>query len=188
MKKRRKKSSGLFHDFTVILFSVLVAVMLVKTHGLMEILIQTSSFSYLNTFFAGFFFTSVFTTAPAIVVLGELSVLQPLIITAFVGAVGAVCGDFIIFHFVRDRLSVHLVEIFRTKSLFKRYRSLMRHRAFHGLTFFLGGLIIASPLPDELGLSLLGLSKMRTDWFVAFSFCANFAGIILIGLTARALV
>lgn len=188
MKKRRIKKAGLSRDVGVIVLSVAAAVLLVKTGALMTLLTQTQAWGYANTFIAGLFFTSVFTTAPAIVTLGELSLLQPLFVTAAIGAAGAVCGDFIIFRFMRDRLSVHLTEMMRTRSIYKKYRSLFKHRAFHGVTFFLGGLIIASPLPDELGLSLLGISHIRTRWFLVFSFCANFVGIVLIGMAARALV
>ena len=51
----------------------------------------------------------------------------------------------------------------------------------------MGGLIIASPFPDELGIGLLGFSKMRTRWFVLLSFTFNFIGIFLIGLVAKTL-
>lgn len=42
------------------------------------------------------------------------------------------------------------------------------------------GLIIASPLPDEMGIALLGVMKFRTKYFVLFSFLLNFAGIFMI--------
>ena len=57
---------------------------------------------------------------------------------------------------------------------------------FRWLTFLVGGLIIASPLPDELGISILGFSKMKVSWFIAISLVFNFIGILLIGVVARA--
>ncbi|MBP9757924.1 MAG: hypothetical protein KBD06_04955, partial [Candidatus Pacebacteria bacterium] len=65
-----------------------------------------------------------------------------------------------------------------------RFTKLMRFRFFRYLTFFAGGVIIASPLPDELGISLLGLSRMREIHFVPLSFAFNFLGIFIIGLIA----
>ena len=68
----------------------------------------------------------------------------------------------------------------------KRLRALFKMKFFRWFTFFLGGIIIASPLPDELGIGLLGFSKMKVSWFVPVSFVFNFIGICLIGLVARA--
>jgi len=38
-----------------------------------------------------------------------------------------------------------------------------------------------------LGVSLLGLSKMRIRFFIVLSFVFNFVGILLIGLVAKTL-
>ena len=65
-------------------------------------------------------------------------------------------------------------------------RELLKVPWLRGLLFLLGGLIIASPLPDELGISLFGFSKAKTSWFVPLSFTFNFIGIVLIGLVAQA--
>ena len=50
---------------------------------------------------------------------------------------------------------------------------------------FLGALLIASPLPDEFGVALMGLAKMPTSEFVPISFSLNFLGILVIGVLAR---
>jgi len=44
----------------------------------------------------------------------------------------------------------------------------------------LAGLIIASPLPDEIGIALLGMIKYKTKYFLLYSFLLNFIGIFLI--------
>jgi hypothetical protein len=58
---------------------------------------------------------------------------------------------------------------------------------FRLVSLFVGGLIIASPLPDELGISVWGFSKLKTAWFIPLSFFCNFVGILLIGAVARAI-
>ncbi len=132
------------------------------------------------------FFTSVFTTAPAIVALGEFAKEGSLLVTAFFGAAGAVIGDLLIFKFVRDELSGHIATLARSPKRPSRIRELFKNRWFRWIPFFLGGFIIASPLPDELGVGLMGISHADTRTFMVFSFCFNFLGIILIGLVARA--
>jgi hypothetical protein len=44
----------------------------------------------------------------------------------------------------------------------------------------LGAFIIASPLPDELGLTLMGMSKVRLAVLVPVSFVMNAVGIYLL--------
>ena len=139
------------------------------------------------SFVAGLFFTSVVTTAPAVIVLGELALEGNVFLVALFGAAGAVIGDYILFAFVRDRVSEDIAHIMN-KGQRGKFRALMRRKTFKWLLPFLGGLIIASPLPDELGLTLLGMTRMKTSRFVPLSYLFNFIGILLIGLATQALV
>ena len=177
----------LIQDIAVIVVSVIFAIILVKTGVLIKILTSARELELLGSFVAGMFFTSVFTTAPAIVTLGEIAQVHSILSVAILGALGAVIGDLIIFRFFRDRFSEHLMELLKHQSVGKRVGALFRLKSFRWLTFFVGGLIIASPLPDELGISLVGFSKMKTLAFIPLSFTFNFFGIILIGLVAKIL-
>ncbi|HTK33321.1 MAG TPA: hypothetical protein VL335_02110 [Candidatus Paceibacterota bacterium] len=131
------------------------------------------------SFVAGMFFTSVFTIAPASVALGNIASHAPSYIVALWGALGAVCGDLILFYFIRDRFSEDLMNSFG--SVFIRHIL----RSFH-VGFFkwispvLGALIIASPLPDEFGITLLGFAKTRTLALIPISFIGNILGIYII--------
>ncbi|MEK7464195.1 MAG: hypothetical protein AAB617_00230 [Patescibacteria group bacterium] len=174
-------------DIGIIFISVVVAIILVETEVIVKILRYSGKLELLGSFVAGMFFTTVFTTAPAIVTLGEIARENSIWSTAILGATGAVLGDLIIFRFVRDRLSTHLIELVQHQGLGKRFKALLRLKYFRWFTFLLGGLIIASPLPDELGISLLGFSKMRVLLFIPLSLVFNFIGILFIGLVAKTL-
>ncbi len=183
-----KKARGfLVEDFAIIILSIFAAIVLVQTQVLANILATAQEYKLFGSFFAGMFFTSIFTTAPSIVALGEISQMQPILHVAFLGALGALIGDLIIFRFIKDRLSEHLME--RIKHQIAGTKLKLRHHLtfFRYLTFFVGGLIIASPLPDEIGIGLLGLSKMNMRWFIPIAFVGNFIGILLIGLVATSL-
>lgn len=187
MSTNNRKNNFLLQDVAIVVLSIIIAVILVKTNVLIRILTSTQELELLGSFIAGMFFTSVFTTAPAIVTLGEIAKANSILPTAIFGAMGAVVGDLIIFRFVRDRFSEHLTEIIKHQGAGKRIKLLLKLKIFRWLTFLAGGLIIASPFPDELGISLLGFSKMRTSWFIPLSFTFNFIGILLIGWVAKAL-
>lgn len=181
----RHDHSQILRDIVFVIFSILVAIIFVRTQALTHLLDTTKHLQILGSFISGLFFTSIFTTPPAIVALSQISAHGSLITTAFFGALGAVIGDLIIFRFVRDRFSEHLTDMLTHSRGMKRIGALFRNKSFRWFTFFFGGLIIASPLPDEFGITLLGFSKMRTSWFVPLSFVFNFIGILLIGMIAR---
>jgi hypothetical protein len=187
MSIQDRKNEFLLWDVLIIIVSVAVALALSQTGILMSLLASAAGWQLVGSFVAGLFFTSVFTTAPAIVALGEISLVHPLLSVALFGAIGAVVGDLIIFRFVRDRFSEHVLTLVGHRSLGKRVQALLKLRLFRWVSFFVGGLVIASPLPDELGISLLGFSKLTTQSFIVLSFSFNFVGIVLIGLVAQSL-
>ena len=174
-------------DVAIIVVSIVFAVFLVRSGALTELFASAKQFEVIGSFIAGMFFTSVFTTAPAIVTLGEIARDNNVIFTAIVGAMGSVVGDLIIFRFIRDRFAQHLMEALQHQTGGKKLKHFLKLRYFRWMTFLIGGAIIASPLPDELGITLLGFSKMKIWGFVMLSFVFNCTGIVLIGLIARSL-
>lgn len=171
-------------DIAMIVMSIIIAILFVETNILNTILSSTQEWNILGSFLSGIFFTSIFTTIPAIVALTELIRHDSIFMVAFFGAAGAVIGDLIIFKFVRDNLTDHLLELYKHEKMLHRSLVLLRLKYFRWIIFMIGGLIIASPLPDELGISMLGFSKMKTSTFIPIAFFFNFLGIILIGLVA----
>ena len=182
-----RRNNYILQDIAIILLSILVAVILVKTEILATILTSTKELKIFGSFVAGMFFTSIFTIAPAAAALVEIARADSILLTAFFGSIGAVIGDLIIFRFFRDKLSEHLAELIEHQKGWKRNKALFRLRSFRWLTALAGGLVIASPLPDELGICLLGCSKIKTSRFIPLSFIFNFLGILLIGWIAQAI-
>ncbi len=173
-------------DFYIVVLSIIAAWAIVHFGVVDAALAYPGLNILLAAFIAGMFFTSVMTTAPAVAVLGVLSLHINPFALAVIGAAGSVCGDYLIFMFVRDRLSDDFSYLIRREGS-PRFFKIFHRKTFRWLLPFIGGLIIASPLPDELGLTLLGLTKMRTGRFILLSFVFNAAGILLIALAAHSL-
>ncbi len=186
LKNQRKTIFA--QDIIIVMLSIALAIALVKTGMLTHFLSSLGEWSWLGSFVAGLFFTSIFTTAPAIVSLGEIMQTHSILQTAFLGAIGSVLGDIIIFRFIRDRCCEHVMAIIGHKAEQRKIRAVLKLKFFRWFTFLLGGLIIASPFPDELGISLLGFAKMKISWFIPLSFIFNFLGIVIIGAIAQALL
>lgn len=171
-------------DLTFLLISITFAVLLVKSGVALEFIQSLDGYKWLGILIAGMFFTSVFTTAPAIALLGEFALSTPAPIVAIIGGAGAVLGDYIIFAFVKDRISKDMKFLF-SFSKHKRFAKIFQTRLFKFFLPFLGALIIASPFPDEIGITLLGMSKMKDSRFFLISFVMNTLGILAIGLIAQ---
>ena len=133
------------------------------------------------------FFTSFFTTAPAIVLIGVLVQTTPLIMVAIIGGLGAALGDYIIFRFVKDRISEDINYLLSFQKT-KRFFAIFKTRLFIFFTPFIAALIIASPFPDEIGVAMLGLSKIKDKTFLLISFIANGVGILVVGWVARGII
>lgn len=176
--------NNLIRDSGVIILSILIAVILAKTGVLESVLASTKEARFVGSFIAGIFFVSVFTVAPATVALGEIAQSNSVVTVAILGGLGALVGDLIIFRFVKDRVSQHFSYLVRI-SRAERFVSIFRLKLFRWIIPFVGALIVASPLPDEIGVAMMGLSNMRKVVFIPISFALNAAGILIIGLISK---
>jgi len=173
-------------DFLIIGLSFLAAYAFVRFGAINHFLTATQEFKILGSFVAGMFFTSAFTIAPASVALAGLALSGPLFLVAFWGALGALFGDLILFFLIRDVFADDLMKIFRR--FWHRHFFSSFHLGFlKWLAPFFGALIIASPLPDELGLALMGLSKTKLIVLIPISFIFNFIGILGLVFIAKVL-
>jgi len=179
-------ANNLVRDLVLVIFSVFIAIILAKTGALESLITSTQEMRFVGSFIAGIFFVSIFTAAPATVALGEIAQSNSVIMTAILGGLGALIGDLIIFRFVKGRVSEHFSYLTKVSKA-ERIVSIFKLKLFRWIIPFIGALIIASPLPDEIGVAMLGLSKMKNSYFILLSFVLNSAGILIIGLIAKAL-
>lgn len=171
-------------DLGLVVLSVTVAVILAETGALKSVLTGTQEWEILGSVMAGMFFVSVFTAAPAGVVLFEIAASNSIWEVAVFGGIGALIGDLFIFKFIKDSLSEDLRWIMG-KLKKKKTPASPRFKFFRRIMPIVGAVIVASPLPDELGLAMMGISKMKTIVFIPLSFALNFVGILIIGLFAK---
>lgn len=180
MRRGRKKNGyALLYDIIIIAIGILVTIILVQLGIIDALIYYMGNYSALASFVAGIFFTSTFTIAPASVALVNIAEHAPLPIVATWGAFGAMCGDLILFFFIRDRFFEDLRKALPGGKI-KHFLHSFHFGFLKWLSPLLGALIIASPLPDELGLSLMGLSKIRTAVLMPISYVMNYFGVYLI--------
>lgn len=171
---------------SIVGLSIIFAIFLSNDQGFKEYLLHLGSLEYLGVLLAGILFVSSFTVAISVVIIGILAQdLNPLAI-GLIGGVGSVIGDMVIFRIVKDHLTQELGQLLGIKEK-SHLKSLVRSKYIAWTLPILGAFIIASPLPDELGVSLLGLSKMSDTKFIAISYVSNATGILMIASVAKVL-
>jgi hypothetical protein len=175
------------HEAWLVVGSLAVSLLLIRTDIIASIVVFAADFTSAVSFVIGILFTSILTTTPAIIALAELSSYVPAWKLALIGGAGAVCGDVMIFRFVRSPLVTYIVRTASHPWMVRLGRTLAKG-PFWWVIPALGAVIIASPLPDELGLIMMGLSHIRTATFIALSFTMNAAGIFAIATAAQALL
>lgn len=183
MTKKFPPRNHIAQDVLLIAISITISVTLARTGAFTRLLEATQGVGVIQNFIAGLFFTSAFTTPLAIPILAEIARLGSPFSTAVVGGLGAMTGDLLLFRFTKDRIAEDIAALTTKKGLTK-ITHIFETRLFRWFSPFVAALIIASPLPDELGVTLLGLAKTRTSVFLLFSFAANFAGILIISFLA----
>lgn len=145
-------------------------------------LVPLSTFGYPGAFIAGILFVCSFTIAIGAVALVELAkVLNPVALALVAGA-GAVIGNVLIFRFIKDDIMDEVTPLFK-KFGGNHLKVLLHSKYFRWSLPVIGAMIIVSPLPDEVGVSLMDIAGMSTLRFVLLSFMLNSLGIFLIAVT-----
>lgn len=170
-----------YKNLSIVGLSLLLAMYLLQNQLFHDMLVHLGGWGYLGAFIAGAMFVSTFTVSIGTVVLFILADnhLSALEIGTF-AALGAVAADYLIFQSIRSQ---GVLQEIRTIYFFFGGNKLTRllHTKYFSWTLpVVGAIIIATPLPDEVGVSLLGISHMRPLHFILLSFVLNFIGIFVV--------
>lgn len=178
MKKRWYRYH--YKNLTYLGLSLIIALILLRIEPFHNLLLGLGKMGYLGAFIGGVLFVSTFTVSIGTVILLLLvEYLNPIEIGIIAG-MGAVVSDLTIFHFVRSKGLADEIKHFFQYFGSDKISHLLHTKYFSWTLPVIGALIIASPLPDELGVSLMGISRMKTSKFLLLSFLLNSIGIFLV--------
>lgn len=184
-KHTHKHNRNFVINLAIIGVGVFIGVLLSRIDVFQTTLLNLGNLRYVAVFIGGMLFVSTFTVATGSLILFHIAQTMPPIETAVLAACGAVVSNLTIFHFVQDDIVDDLVCLYDHFGG-NHLHHLLYSRYFHWFLPVIGSLIMISPFPDELAVSLLGLSKMNTLKFVILSFSLHVVGIFLfVALTAR---
>lgn len=175
MDKRLKRiayKSGIF------IISIAIAWWLVKSGILQGVVESVSPIKYAAEFLSGVFYTSFLTIPIALAMFLVLAPDQNPILLALVAGSGSAIMDFLLVKLIRNNSrDIYYLTKHLKLYLIKKFLKVLK---IDFIIPLLGALIIASPLPDELGLFLLGSSELKYYQIIILTFILNTAGILLI--------
>lgn len=164
--------------------SIIFAYVLFQADFFTEFAEKLNSHGYISIFLAGFLFAYGFTATFAVGFFISLAPQVNIFLAAFLAGVGALIADLFIFRFIRSSFSDEFDKL-KLTFLFQKIHALfddhLSDRLKKYVLWTLAGFLIASPLPDEFGVSLVsGFTNINQKTFSAVSFCLNTLGIFAI--------
>lgn len=170
-----------YKNITFLIIGLLVTFLLYQQEAFHQFLKSFGTLGYLSAFLAGMMFVSIFTVTTGALILLVLAEQLPLIPLGLIAGGGAILGDFLIFKFVRDGLAGELAlvkenikdeieevdfidESLHSKTarhLKKNFKALLHTQYFSWIMPAMGLAILTSPFPDEMGVGLMGISKIK---------------------------
>ena len=88
-------------------------------------------------------------------------------------------GDFLILRFAEDQIGRELKPVAKKLKLLG-FINMLHKKKLKPVTATVGAVIIASPLPDEAGIALLGLSHISTSKLLVLTYILNSVGILIL--------
>jgi hypothetical protein len=196
MAKRKTKKQSKYYVSDVwktwpLKHTTLVAIVLVVFISILDtVIVRTffefsTSLGFASAFLAGMFYVSLFTAAPAIIMLAELSKTIDAIPLILVASLGSVLGDLIILKIFRDNIYEEMKYLGKKLGIGIKIRKSQR-KTVSLLLALVGIFVLGSPLPDEVGIAMLGMTQYSKARILLVAFLANSVGIAVIVFAARA--
>ena len=148
-----------------------------------EIKLISNQNNILYSFIAGFLFSFGFTTPISIALLLTMNS-SNILFSALVGGLGATIANMSLFFMIKSSFGDEFKKIERTKIIIKiesEEEKIFSKNAKHYISYIISGIIIASPIPNELGVPLLsGLTKVNPFYLALLSYGSSALGIFII--------
>lgn len=182
-----------FPKLLAFIASICFAYVLYKTGAFHWIEMHLDGASYASMLLAGFLFSFGFTSPLAAAYFFEVSHLVNPFIAALLAALGATLSDMSIFQFTKLSFHDEIARIKETRLILwlhgLSHHEGISHEFRNTLRWILACVVIASPLPDEVGMTFIVSFTHLKGWkLTSLCMVLNTIGILFIMLLGRATV
>jgi uncharacterized membrane protein YpjA len=130
-------------------------------------------------FVSGMFTASLFTAPAGFFMLYEMTDMFSLLSLSIFGGLGAMVSDYYILRFLKHGLWAEW-RLLAGKYFKLEMGKIFKIRAIRWLMPIIGAIFIILPLPDEIGIGLMGIGNMPKYRFLFLVFCLNTLGIYVL--------
>lgn len=169
-----------------------VTAYLLYHYGFFDVLEERlNGHGYVSAFLGGLLFSFGFTSPFGIAIFVEVAEHVNPWIAAPIAGFGAFLMDLCIFELMRFETFHDELRRLRNSLILRKLHALLHHEGLSErirlyLLWSFAGLIIASPLPDEIGVTLVsGITNIESRKFSILCFSCNTLGVLFILLLAR---
>jgi uncharacterized membrane protein YdjX (TVP38/TMEM64 family) len=176
IKNKRKVT----FDVVVFIVAVAIAFIIATSETFQAFVLQLVPVFIIAELIAGGLYTSFLTVPISISLFSVMAQESSIWLIVFIGAIGATIGDFIImnvFHKTSQRVQI--------KS--QKWKHLHKNRTAKAAMTALGLLCLAAPVPDEVAMSILGITRISIKNFILLVYPAKAFGIFLVVTSLQAL-
>lgn len=172
-----------YPKLTALVIAIITAYLLFAKTPLGIYVSNLGNLSYFGVFISGIFFSFGF-SAPFSA--GFFIALKPdnPILFAIIGGLGALISDMFIFSLIKVSFKKEFISLEKTpamKKIGKLFETSFLKKIKVYLLYAFAGILIASPLPDEIGVIMLsGLTKIKVLNLAIISFVLNTIGILIL--------
>lgn len=191
--KDKRKSKNSLHKWwlsfeyrhTTIAISILLLTIIFINTALAAVILEWfQRLGYVGAFLGGLMLVWTFASAPAVVLLLSVSESTSLPIAIFVAACGSVLGDWIILKYFNDEIGRELKPFFTKTGIRGAVHKIRRSKVRWAITI-IGAFIVMLPLPDEFGITLMGLSRAKRWKILLACFFLDAAGVAMVLAAGR---
>lgn len=168
-----------YKGLTLVFISIVLTIFLSKYNFLNQSLFNLRHIPFLGSFIAGILYVSASTALLGILILSDLSKTLSPIEIALIAGIGGAVADFVLFRFFKGDLLSEIAPIYNRLGG-KHLTRLMYHKYFRWSLPVIGAIIIASPFPDEIGISLMGLTRIKNYQFALLCLALDITGVFLL--------
>jgi len=183
-EKKTPLTKSLIH-LPLILVSIILAVVIGRS-DIVGYFLSYGEIGYtLAALIFGVMYSSIFSVIPATVGIIKLAEAgAPPLVLAIVGGLGAMIGDLSIFQIIKFSVLDDIIRYMQRHSQ-GRFERVFKMPIVRYTLVIVGAMIVASPIPDEIGLAMMGLAQTRWPIVAVISFLLNSVGILVIAMLAR---
>lgn len=168
----------------LLLICIVISYALFQAHFFKELIFSLNHHGYVAAFLGGLLFAFGFTAPLAVGLFIELSSVINPFWGALIAGFGSLISDFAIFKFIkisfRDEFELLKLHWFIQKVKF-HFENKFSEKVREYLLWTFAGILIASPLPDEFGVTVLGgMTNINQRTFAVISFSLNTVGVFVI--------